>query len=75
MRDEPYWASRVHKFRVSLQEAGWLEFKHNNAEPQEFGIAPEKQRDRLSSDQGSTERWRCPPARPGCPTQAPALCA
>lgn len=40
MRNEPYWASRVHELRALPQETGWLEFKHNNAEPQEFGFDP-----------------------------------
>lgn len=37
MRDEPYWASLVHELRALPQETGWLEFKHNNAEPQLIG--------------------------------------
>ncbi len=37
MRDEQYWASLVHELRVLPAETGWLEFKHNNADPQEIG--------------------------------------
>ncbi len=37
MRDEQYWASLVHELRALPRETGWLEFKHNNAEPQEIG--------------------------------------
>lgn len=37
MRDEQYWASLAHELRAMPRETGWLEFKHNNAEPQEIG--------------------------------------
>lgn len=37
MRDEQYWASLVHELRALPAETGWLEFKHNNADPQEIG--------------------------------------
>lgn len=37
MRDEQYWVSLVHELRAQPKETGWLEFKHNNAEPQEIG--------------------------------------
>ena len=37
MRDEQYWASLAHELCVLPCETGWLEFKHNNAEPQEIG--------------------------------------
>ncbi len=37
MRDEPYWLSLVHELRALPRETGWLELKHNNAEPQEIG--------------------------------------
>lgn len=37
MRDEQYWASLAHELRALPRETGWLEFKHNNAEPQEIG--------------------------------------
>lgn len=37
MRDAPYWVSLVNELRALPQETGWLEFKHNNAEPQEIG--------------------------------------
>lgn len=37
MRDEQYWASLVHELCALPRETGWLEFKHNNAEPQEIG--------------------------------------
>lgn len=37
MRDEQYWASLVHELRALPTETGWLEFKHNNADPQEIG--------------------------------------
>lgn len=37
MRNEQYWASLVHELRASPNETGWLEFKHNNADPQEVG--------------------------------------
>jgi predicted HTH transcriptional regulator len=37
MRDEQYWASLTHELRALSRETGWLEFKHNNAEPQEIG--------------------------------------
>lgn len=37
MRDEQYWASLVHELRALPRETGWLEFKHNNADPQEIG--------------------------------------
>ncbi len=37
MRDDQYWISLVHELRAIPRETGWLEFKHNNAEPQEIG--------------------------------------
>ncbi len=37
MRDEQYWASLAHELCSLPRETGWLEFKHNNAEPQEIG--------------------------------------
>lgn len=37
MRDEQYWASLANELREQPKETGWLEFKHNNAEPQEIG--------------------------------------
>lgn len=37
MHDEQYWASLVHELCAYSTETGWLEFKHNNAEPQEIG--------------------------------------
>lgn len=37
MRDEQYWVSLAHELRALPRETGWLEFKHNNAEPQEIG--------------------------------------
>lgn len=37
MRDEQYWASLTNELRSLPRETGWLEFKHNNAEPQEIG--------------------------------------
>ena len=37
MRDEQYWRSLVHEFLALSNETGWLEFKHNNTEPQEIG--------------------------------------
>jgi predicted HTH transcriptional regulator len=37
MRDVQYWASLVQELCAMPHEAGWVEFKHNNAEPQEIG--------------------------------------
>lgn len=37
MRDEQYWVSLANELRAQPKETGWLEFKHNNAEPQEIG--------------------------------------
>ena len=37
MRDEQYWASLAHELSSLPHETGWLEFKHNNAEPREIG--------------------------------------
>lgn len=37
MRDEQYWASLVNELKAHPAESGWLEFKHNNADPQEIG--------------------------------------
>lgn len=37
MRDEQYWRSLVHEFLPLPNETGWLEFKHNNTQPQEIG--------------------------------------
>ena len=37
MRDVQYWASLVHELCAMPHEAGWVEFKLNNAEPQEIG--------------------------------------
>jgi len=37
MRNEQYWASLVHELRGLPNETGWLEFKHNNADPHEIG--------------------------------------
>jgi ATP-dependent DNA helicase RecG len=37
MRDVQYWASLVHELCAMPHEASWVEFKHNNAEPQEIG--------------------------------------
>ncbi|MFY9810134.1 ATP-binding protein [Aquabacterium sp.] len=37
MRDDVFWTSVVHELRALPRETGWLEFKHNNAEPQEIG--------------------------------------
>lgn len=37
MRDEQYWISLAQELRVLPRETGWLEFKHNNSEPQEIG--------------------------------------
>lgn len=37
MRDEQYWASLVNELKALPRETGWLEFKHNNADPQEIG--------------------------------------
>jgi ATP-dependent DNA helicase RecG len=36
-RDEQYLRSLVHELTGLPTETGWLEFKHNNAEPQEIG--------------------------------------
>jgi predicted HTH transcriptional regulator len=37
MRDEQYWASLVRELCGAPVETGWLEFKHNKADPQEIG--------------------------------------
>jgi predicted HTH transcriptional regulator len=37
MRDDQYWASLVNELRTQPKETGWLEFKHNNGDPQEIG--------------------------------------
>lgn len=37
MRNEQYWISLVRELRAIPRETGWLEFKRNNAEPQEIG--------------------------------------
>ena len=37
MRDVQYWASLVRELCALPQETGWLEFKHNDAEPAEIG--------------------------------------
>jgi len=37
MRNAQYWASLVRELCALPRETGWLEFKHNNAEPQEIG--------------------------------------
>lgn len=37
MRDELYWVSLANELRAQPRETGWLEFKHNNAEPQDIG--------------------------------------
>ena len=37
MHDVQYWASLVHELCAMPNESGWVEFKHNNAEPQEIG--------------------------------------
>lgn len=37
MRDERYWLSLAHELLALPGETGWLELKHNNAEPQEIG--------------------------------------
>ncbi len=37
MRDEQYWVSLVRELSALPRETGWLEFKLNNAEPQEIG--------------------------------------
>jgi len=37
VRDEQYWVSLANELCAQPKETGWLEFKHNNAEPQEIG--------------------------------------
>ncbi len=37
IRDEDYWRSVVHELVALPVETGWLEFKHNNGDPQEIG--------------------------------------
>lgn len=37
IRDEEYWRSLVHELAALPNETGWLEFKHNNGDPQEIG--------------------------------------
>lgn len=37
MQDQKYWTSLVRELLALPAETGWLEFKHNNAEPQEIG--------------------------------------
>lgn len=37
IRDEDYWRSVVHELVALPGETGWLEFKHNNGDPQEIG--------------------------------------
>jgi len=37
MRDEQYWASLAYELCALPRETGWLELKHNNADPQEIG--------------------------------------
>ena len=36
-RDEEYLRSLVHELVALPSETGWLEFKHNNGDPQEIG--------------------------------------
>lgn len=37
MRDNDYWHGLVRELLALPQETGWVEFKHNNADPQEIG--------------------------------------
>ena len=37
IRDEDYWLSVVRELVALPAETGWLEFKHNNGDPQEMG--------------------------------------
>lgn len=39
MHDEQYWASLVHELCAYSTETGWLEFKHNNADPKNSATA------------------------------------
>jgi ATP-dependent DNA helicase RecG len=36
-RDEAYWHSLVHELVSLPAETGWVEFKHNNSDPQALG--------------------------------------